>query len=222
MLSHDSSDDEDAGDQDSSESEGPIYSPLSDISGRIWSDESPAGMSYGDAEEDFTIEDFLSENEDESHLQGDSEVPVTPQRGNPATLQDPATPQRGDHAAPQRGDATTPQCSTPQQGDLISPPPVDHATSQPGETSTAIQTTCYCYKIVGDNVDKNVKPSLQRHEMKGQSLHHFHCYGVKDRVPASRLSDLKPVDCTPDPTKLLPSLEDVECVKKEMSVLLSR
>lgn len=132
MLSHDSSDDEDAGDQDSSESEGPIYSPLSDISGRIWSDESPAGMSYGDAEEDFTIEDFLSENEDESHLQGDSEVPVTPQRGNPATLQDPATPQRGDHAAPQRGDATTPHVL----------PPVDHATSQPGETSTAIQTTC--------------------------------------------------------------------------------
>ena len=29
------------------------------------------------------------------------------------------------------------------------------------------------YKFVGDNVDKNVKPTRQRHERHGQSLHYF-------------------------------------------------
>ena len=67
-----------------------------------------------------------------------------------------------------------------------------------------------------------MRPSLQRDENRGQSLHHFHAYGVKDRVPTASLSDLAPAACTPDPDTLLPSPEDVECLKKEMSILLSR
>lgn len=78
------------------------------------------------------------------------------------------------------------------------------------------------FKIVGDNVDKNVKASFQRHEIKSQSLHYFHCYAVRDRVPTDSFSDLTPVTCVPDPAQLLPSLEDLECVRQEMSVLLSR
>ena len=78
------------------------------------------------------------------------------------------------------------------------------------------------FKIVGDNVDKNVKASFQRHEIKSQSLHYFHCYAVRDRVSTDSFSDLTPVTCVPDPAQLLPSLEDLECVRQEMSVLLSR
>ena len=77
-------------------------------------------------------------------------------------------------------------------------------------------------KMVGDNADTNVKASLQRHENKGQSMHHFLCYAVKDRVPTLSLSDLPPAACNPDPDKLLPSTEDVECIKKEMIILMSR
>ena len=44
----------------------------------------------------------------------------------------------------------------------------------------------YGYKLVGDNVDKNVKPSLQRYEMRSQSLHQFHSFAVRDRVPIAR------------------------------------
>ena len=90
------------------------------------------------------------------------------------------------------------------------------------EESSGAQGSFYAYRLVGDNVDKNVRPSLQRDENRGQSLHHFHAYGVKDRVPTASLSDLAPAACTPDPDTLLPSPEDVECLKKEMSILLSR
>ena len=44
------------------------------------------------------------------------------------------------------------------------------------------------YKFVGDNVDKNVRPSRERAEMKPQFLHYFHSFAVKDRVPILRWS----------------------------------
>lgn len=80
----------------------------------------------------------------------------------------------------------------------------------------------HAFKLVGDNVDRNVKPSRQRHEIENQSLHHFHIYGVKDRVPTASLSDVPSKASVPDPAKLLPSTSDVNLVKKEMTILLSR
>lgn len=103
---------------------------------------------------------------------------------------------------------------------------IEQPADQPEETSTvplpATPGFCYGYKLVGDNVDKNVKPSLQRFEKQGQSLHHFHSFGVRDRIPAASLPDIPPKASAPDPAKFLPSAVDVECVKKEMSILLSR
>ena len=65
------------------------------------------------------------------------------------------------------------------------------------------------YKFVGDNVDKNVKPSRQREEIKGKSLHYFHGYAAKDRVNLASLSECSPPMSTPDPNVLLPSAADV-------------
>lgn len=53
------------------------------------------------------------------------------------------------------------------------------------------------FKIVGDNLDKNIRPSLQRLTHQTKSLHHFHSYAVKDRVNFSAASDVsksQPVD----------------------------
>lgn len=83
-------------------------------------------------------------------------------------------------------------------------------------------TKSYGYKFVGDNVDKNTKPSRQRAEIKGQSLHYFHSYAEKDRVPIGSLSDKPPPRCDPDPAKFLPSSEEIHLVKEDMHVLLSR
>ncbi len=38
------------------------------------------------------------------------------------------------------------------------------------------------FKIVGNNIDKNIRPSLQRLTHQTKSLRFFHSYAVKDRV----------------------------------------
>ena len=55
------------------------------------------------------------------------------------------------------------------------------------------------YKFVGDNVDKNVKPSCQPQEIKGKSLHYCHAYAAKDRVNLALLSEYPPPKSAPDP-----------------------
>ena len=45
------------------------------------------------------------------------------------------------------------------------------------------------FKLVGDNVDKNVKPSLQRFDNKTNSLHYFHYYTILDRLDLSKCSE---------------------------------
>ena len=65
------------------------------------------------------------------------------------------------------------------------------------------------YKFVGDNIDKNIKPSHQRYELKGQSLHHFHGFAVRDRVNFSGMSEENPTFTIPDPSKFLPSQSDI-------------
>ena len=67
------------------------------------------------------------------------------------------------------------------------------------------------YKLVGDNVDKNVHPSFQRGESATRSLHYFHTYAVFDRINLSGVSDnpsSKPIQLQ----KLLPSLSDISCL----------
>ena len=46
--------------------------------------------------------------------------------------------------------------------------------------------------IVGDNIDKNFRPSYQRQDQQTKSLHYFHAYAVKNRVDVSSLSDARP------------------------------
>ena len=38
------------------------------------------------------------------------------------------------------------------------------------------------FKIVGDNVDKDIRPSFQRIDYRTRSLHYFHAYAMLDRV----------------------------------------
>ena len=38
------------------------------------------------------------------------------------------------------------------------------------------------YKLVGDNIDKVVKPRHMRIDHQAKSLHYFHSYAVKDRI----------------------------------------
>lgn len=49
------------------------------------------------------------------------------------------------------------------------------------------------YKLVGDNIDKDVKPQNMTCAHQTRSLHYFHTYAVKDHIDLSHLSIEQPV-----------------------------
>ena len=48
------------------------------------------------------------------------------------------------------------------------------------------------FKIVGDNLDKYVKPRDMRIDAQASTLHYFHMYAVRDRLDTSQLSEELP------------------------------
>ena len=75
--------------------------------------------------------------------------------------------------------------------------------------------------IVGDNLDKNFRPSHQREDRQTKSLHIFHSYAVKNRVDVSSLSD-EPASAVISPELFLLTKGDVSKVLEEFKVLISR
>ena len=78
------------------------------------------------------------------------------------------------------------------------------------------------YKIVGDNIDKNVRASYQRLDRTTLSFHHFHAYAVLDRVDFSGLSDVIPPQAEVDSLICLPSKDYITLLKRDVSTLISR
>ena len=78
------------------------------------------------------------------------------------------------------------------------------------------------FKIIGDNIDKNIHRSYQRIGRTTQSLHYFHACAVLDRVDFSGLSDEPPQPSIVDPLEFLPSQSDITLVKQDFAILISR
>jgi len=78
------------------------------------------------------------------------------------------------------------------------------------------------YVIVGDNIDKNVRPSYQRHDRTTRSLHYFHSYALMNRVNTTQLSDDRPSSIDISPDNFLPSSVDAEKLLSEFEVLVAR
>ena len=77
------------------------------------------------------------------------------------------------------------------------------------------------YKIVGDNIDKNVRPSFQRMDMTTRSLHYFHSYTVQDRINTTDMSG-EPNKQLTSAESLLPTAAELEKVLGDFKVLVSR
>lgn len=80
------------------------------------------------------------------------------------------------------------------------------------------------FKIVMDNIDKNIKPNQMREDYQTKSLHYMHKYAVRDRIDLSSFDD-KP--CLPDIGaiklgKILPSDADHSAIRTNMSTLVAR
>lgn len=77
------------------------------------------------------------------------------------------------------------------------------------------------YKIVIDNIDKNVKPRNMSVDAQTKSLHYVQIYSVKDRMDFGKLSDVPPSGekCLYD---ILPTTDDYEKLKTNFSVHVAR
>lgn len=80
------------------------------------------------------------------------------------------------------------------------------------------------FKHVGDNLDKNVKPSDVRVNNQIQLLHYFQTYAVRDRIDLTYYDDTPPMIDTSkvDTTQLLPSESDYKGLMKDFSFLVAR
>ena len=77
------------------------------------------------------------------------------------------------------------------------------------------------FKIVGDNIDKNIKPRDMRED---RSLHYFHVYGIRDRIDLTAYGDQQP---SPEigsisTETLLPSSHDESAILTNYSILFAR
>ena len=77
------------------------------------------------------------------------------------------------------------------------------------------------FKVVGDNLDKNIRPSFQCFANKTNSLHYFHHYALLDRVDFSGYSEHIPNDPI-NLRRLLVSRSNVAKLENDAVVLFSR
>ena len=88
---------------------------------------------------------------------------------------------------------------------------------QSGEGGMSVNTG---YKIVFDNIDKNVAPRFMRNEHQTRSLHYVHSYAVKDRLDFSNLSSQRPTNF--NVFGVIPDVEDYKYLKSDFAVLIKR
>ena len=113
--------------------------------------------------------------------------------------------------------------------DLSSSPSSSIFSQFTDSSSTRDEETClnssrtWTYKLVGDNIDKNIRPREIRSDHQTQSLHFFHTYVVRDRVNLSTFSNQEPV-CDLSRAhleKLLPSSSDKQTMLENFGILVA-
>lgn len=80
------------------------------------------------------------------------------------------------------------------------------------------------YKIVGDNIDKNILPRYNRQSYQTVSMHCFNSYAVHDRVSIHGLSDVPPnvadINLLSIPvTDILPSMADHYSITNNFTII---
>lgn len=90
--------------------------------------------------------------------------------------------------------------------------------------SAHAHTNWHGFKIVGDNIDKNVRRQHQTIDRTTTSLHYFNAYAVSDRVNFSSFSENRPDISFSDQLaeSLLPSTADLHSLLLNFEVLIGR
>ena len=80
------------------------------------------------------------------------------------------------------------------------------------------------FKLVGDNINKEVQPRDMRGEHQSRSLHYFHSYAVCDRINVADVSDIvtSPDISQVDLTEILPTPSDNQALLSNYTLLIFR
>lgn len=119
------------------------------------------------------------------------------------------------------------QLDLPAENEMLSVPvPIVLSSASlcppPQQVYTARNNQKLCgFTIVGDNIDKNFRPSYQRQDRQTKSVHYFHSYAVKNRVDVSALSDARP-PAVLSADVILPTQSDVHKLLNDFEILTSR
>lgn len=95
--------------------------------------------------------------------------------------------------------------------------------SEPVDTQQS-RSSLKTFKIVGDNIDKTIKPRDMRIDHQTCSLHYFHSYAARDRIDLSQFEDNPslPVVSAKDLSTLLPSISDNATITSNFAFLLAQ
>lgn len=77
------------------------------------------------------------------------------------------------------------------------------------------------FTVVGDNIDKNFRPSYQRQDRQTKPLHYFHAYAAMNHVDVSSLSDARPPAIL-SAESFLPTQSDLNKLLQDFKILISR
>ena len=92
-----------------------------------------------------------------------------------------------------------------------------------GNSSQECLTPWCGFKIVSDNIDKNIQPSHQRLDRQTQSLHYFHSFAVRDRIDLSAYSDQPPsIPPVIGASTITHTASDLASFQMECEILVSR
>lgn len=99
--------------------------------------------------------------------------------------------------------------------------------SSPGFESSPVireETHYYPYILVGDNVDKTIRPRHMTMDKQTQSIHYFQFYGVQDRINFRHLQNEGPIGSVSDlpMSAFLPDLHDCSVLRDNYATLMAR
>ena len=94
----------------------------------------------------------------------------------------------------------------------------------PSTSSTTTVPQWHGFKIVGDNLDRNITPRYQRLDSQTRSLHFFNSLALLDRCNFSTLSDsVKPIQQSDiDITLFLPNEHDLMEITRNFAIIIGR
>ena len=106
------------------------------------------------------------------------------------------------------------------------PPPGAAYANYCQHEKSAKRCTFKTFKLVGDNIDKNINPQDVRIDSQTVSLHYFHSYAVRDRIDLSNYEDdpcfVDSASVLPHLSTVLPSSEDLEAISENFIHLVAR